>query len=256
VTLDPALLEQAIRRSNGPAVRDLLRHATESERTACARALSPLFTRPGLPPDVPLVLATPDLLTAYGLPPGTRALVPADPERDRQWQAAYSVQSAWDQLAGTLAFQLARLGLAGGPVAAVTAARGCQAHRTGAGNDGFTLVTQILADRAPAWLAEFADRLLEAADRLDAGVEAWPLARDLVRRGLIARPAVPPVRDADARQHGDPALGRPAHSPARAGGGAAGRPRPAGGRDLAAVHGAGLRRGADRRRPPPGPARR
>ena len=48
------------------------------------------------------------------------------------------------------------------------------------------LVAQVLADRSPAWLADFTDRQL----RQFGGIDAWPLARMLVRLGAIPRPAI------------------------------------------------------------------
>jgi Family of unknown function (DUF6493) len=46
VTLDPELIRQAIERDDAAGVRELLRHATEPDRRACARALRPLLEGP------------------------------------------------------------------------------------------------------------------------------------------------------------------------------------------------------------------
>jgi len=46
VSLDPELIRQAIERDDAAGVRELLRHATEPDRRACARALRPLLEGP------------------------------------------------------------------------------------------------------------------------------------------------------------------------------------------------------------------
>ena len=119
----------------------------------------------------------------------------------------------------------------------------------------YAALAGVLADRKPPWLADLVERRLTA--RVALGLNAWPLARWLVRLAAIDRPAVPeygagmvralaqdpplspplepgqsrfvrPVRGAEAR------AGRDRRRPAGARAGR--RPWPARARDLAAFH--------------------
>src|SRR5262249_60834204 len=52
-------------------------------------------------------------------------------------------------------------------------------------------VARVLADRRPSWVADFVDRYLGQQERFPGmGVPAWPVARRLVRLGVIPRPTV------------------------------------------------------------------
>jgi hypothetical protein len=56
---------------------------------------------------------------------------------------------------------------------------------------GYDAVAGVLADRQPPWLAEVVDALLRLAARERGWVDAWQLARRLVRLEAISRPNVP-----------------------------------------------------------------
>jgi len=78
VSADPELVRTAIDRDDAAGVRELLRHATEAERRACARALRPLLDGPddgGPYPEGWLSLARRLAFqaAAFGLAPGAVA---------------------------------------------------------------------------------------------------------------------------------------------------------------------------------------
>jgi len=155
VTLDPGLIEQAVRGGDARRVRELLSGASEAERQACAKALRPLLREPEEPEE------------------------PGEVFRGRR------------EFSATPAFVTAAVGLAGGRAAAVRAMHDLM---WGWGNHwlpeaGFRAIVGVLADRKPPWLADLVDRLLR--DRFQSGLDAWQLARRLVRLGAIERPGVP-----------------------------------------------------------------
>ena len=189
MSLDVPRLEAAIRGDDAAAVRDVLRDATDAERMTARKALKELFTPPAWD-DVPvLMLRPPDLAgllsSGFRVPPaaGREHAEREHAERERKYEA-------WREIANSLAFHLATLGLAGGVAAAARAAQEfpCFARTSDSEID---LAAAVLADRAPGWLADFTDRHLRLQGQYMLGILAWPLARKLVRLGAIARPAVP-----------------------------------------------------------------
>jgi hypothetical protein len=81
------------------------------------------------------------------------------------------------------------LGLAGGAAAAHRAADDHPSYRHRPSAADLDAIAGVLADRHPEWLADFVNRRLRAEFEL--GLRAWPLARRLVRLGVIDRPVVP-----------------------------------------------------------------
>jgi hypothetical protein len=67
MSLDPTRLEAAIRQNDVTAVRKLLRHATEPDRRACARALRPLLDGPDFS-QLGIPFTGPELIRLEGLP--------------------------------------------------------------------------------------------------------------------------------------------------------------------------------------------
>lgn len=180
MSLDPAALEAAIRRADATTVRELLKGASDSDRRACAKALKPLLTQPGYAED----------FFIFG--PVTRVQLTDEQrqelaERQRRHQEQRRVYEEWRAVASSSAFQLARLGLAGGVKVALAALEDVSNayHEFRARAER---AAEILADWRPAWLAELIDRQL--ADPWGFGLPAWPLARALVLAGAIPRPEV------------------------------------------------------------------
>ncbi len=58
MTIDPQALRTAIHAQDGAAVRELLRHATEDDRRATAKALKDLLTEPPFPLGQPIMFFT------------------------------------------------------------------------------------------------------------------------------------------------------------------------------------------------------
>jgi Family of unknown function (DUF6493) len=182
--LDPQLVEAAIRRGDAAAVRDLLSHATESDRAACAKALKEFLRGPKWEPPE-LVMLAPEQFAAF-LGSGFQRPPQAVRRQQEDYERRNREYSAWRDIANGLAFQLASLGLAGGvAIAARTASE--MSSWGSVGTADVDLVAGVLADRRPDWLADFVRRHL----RTEFGFPAWPLARQLVRLGAIPRPDVP-----------------------------------------------------------------
>jgi len=193
---DPVELEAAARRGDAPAVRELLRDATEAERAACARALKHFLKGPRWSMPEPVMLGPQQFIrfAASGFQDPPAALREQE-RRSRERNAAYD---AWREIANGLAFQLAAFGLAGGVAVASRLAQDFPLRYWGDGSErsphppghDIELVAHVLADRRPAWLADFMDRHLRLRGEVPLGIDAWPLARMLVRLGAIPRPDV------------------------------------------------------------------
>jgi Family of unknown function (DUF6493) len=178
MTLDPRLLEEAIRRNDAAGIRDLLRDASEADRRAAAKTLKSLLTEPKFELPQPVFAASRE---EYEL---LRIRAYWEASRDKRKKRE---REKWYAMARTVALRAARVGLAGGVAAAVKVVgeeRWPRAH--------LDVIAQVLADRQPPWLADFADRLL-TGENLDGlhPTNDWPLARRLVRLGAIGRPQVP-----------------------------------------------------------------
>jgi hypothetical protein len=185
MSLDPAQLEAAIRRDDAEAVRELLSTATEAQRAAGAKALKPFLTGPTWrEPD--LVMLAPQQFAAF-LQSGFQDPPEAIRRQEQQQEELNRDYDAWREIASGLAFQLAALGLAGGRAAAERVARDFPPfwHQPDTYID---LVAGVLADRSPAWLADFVDGQLRSPW---GGIPAWPVARILVRLGAIQPPDLP-----------------------------------------------------------------
>ncbi|MDR2984920.1 MAG: DUF6493 family protein [Nocardiopsaceae bacterium] len=180
MTIDPALLRDAITANDATKVRQLLVHASEADRRACAEAMQPFFRGPRFSFDEHVMITSAeDLQDFVAQLAATRSVARTDEDREfEQWN---------EQRCGA-AFVAAELGLAGGVAAAIRAADDYPSYETPSDAD-LVAVAGVLADRAPAWLADFADRRLEA--EFSHGFSAWRLARRLVRIGAIDRPDVP-----------------------------------------------------------------
>src|SRR5580698_5321757 len=179
----PAQLEAAIRCNDAAAVRDLLREATERERKVCAKALQPLLRGPQWPDIEPLFMVAPDELADL-IRTGVRKFPSAERQREHaQLQRDYD---EWREAASGIAFHMAVFGLVGGVTAAARAAWDVPSQSRC--DPDIDLIAAVLADRAPAWLADLVDRHLRLWARYPLGIPAWALARKLVRLGAIARP--------------------------------------------------------------------
>ena len=194
MSLDPAAVEAAVRRNDAAKVRDLLRGASEAQRTACARALKSLFDGPRWPYDnmVPVMLAPQEIGWIRLARAGRVDEVPH--EVVARWQEARDEHArvereyeAWLSVRRGLAWQLAVLGLAGGATAAASALGYFHGSWEEA-DAAVEAVAGVLDDRRPKWLASFVDGNLTA--EFFSGVGPWPLARKLVRLGAIERPDV------------------------------------------------------------------
>ena len=179
MTIDPQELSEAVRRDHGPRVRDLLREATEADRRACAAALRDSYIGPKAQGRAPVASAD----VAGGL-----AFI--------FWRGGLDVRgrpSAELQLLSriarnrTPAFVAAAVGLAGGVRIAEQVLR-MGVSWTPAAED-YDLIAAVLADRNPRWLASLVARGLDR--QTWPGLALWPLARRLVRLGVIAPPDVP-----------------------------------------------------------------
>lgn len=193
MSLDPAELEAVVRRGDAPAVRRLLREATEAERAACAKALRTFLRGPEYFRPDPVMLG-PGQFIAF-MRSGFQDKPDGIIEQEREQEERNLGYKTWRAIADGLAFQLAAFGLAGGVAVAAQVAADFPLLYWDSDPAGppdspardTELVAQVLADRRPAWLADFTDRHLR---RYPMGVDAWPLARMLVRLGAIPRPAI------------------------------------------------------------------
>jgi uncharacterized protein DUF6493 len=147
---DAAAVDAAIRAGDAVRVRDLLQGATEKERGAVPKALKPLLQRPP-DPDAP----------------------------KSEWDA-------WRVLSDNVAFVAVMAGCASGYRAVMRALDGAPYHWKLTPGD-YDAFAGVLADRKPSWLADLVSRMLTRS--FEPGVQAWPLARRLVRLGAIDRPA-------------------------------------------------------------------
>jgi hypothetical protein len=193
MSLDPALVEAAILRKDAHAVRDLLKDATESDRRACAKALKDLLKGPGIPDYGMMMTPVPRLVFPEHMmvEPPSAALLRRIAEHNREaamhedhFKEQRRPHQEWHEIAGTLGFRLAVVGLAGG-VAAAARALDEFSYSFDDVSQSDDLIIAVLADRRPDWLADLVDRYLRQG-----GIAAWPLARGLVRLGVIARPSV------------------------------------------------------------------
>jgi hypothetical protein len=179
VTIDPEELREAVRRDDGSRVRDLLRDATEADRRACAAALRDSYARLQAAGVMPASANVADglafLFWRGGWQLGGR---PAD-----EYQFLLDVERN-----RTPAFVAAALGLAGGIRIAEQVLRMGHLRWTPPAED-YDLIAAVLADRNPRWLADLIARSLDSTRRW--GLAPWPLARRLVRLGVIAPPDAP-----------------------------------------------------------------
>jgi Family of unknown function (DUF6493) len=188
MSLNPTSLEAAMRRNDVQAVRELLRDATEADRAACAKAIKSFLTAPKVHLPGPVMLSPQRLMDFPGS--GYQRKPAAVMEQEQQQAERGRDYDAWQQIARGLAFRAAQFGLVGGVAAATRLARDFYdtGHDHDTDRDDAGTVAVILADRRPAWLADFVDRHLR---QWPFGLPAWPLARALVRLGVIPRPEVP-----------------------------------------------------------------
>ena len=180
MALVPAEVEAAVRRGDAPAVRELLRGATEPERASCAKALKHFLKGPQWQMAAPVMLAPGQFMRFLGS--GFQDLPAAVAEQQRQQDELNVGYDAWREIANGLAFQLAAFGLAGGVAAAAALAQDFPHSLPYL--SARQQVALVLADRCPPWLGEFADRHLRA------DFTGWTLARMLVRLGVIPPPTV------------------------------------------------------------------
>jgi Family of unknown function (DUF6493) len=199
MSIDPGLIRGAVARKDAPGVRDLLRDATEADRRACAKALRPLLR------DDPALLER--LFSVASMEPLTPENRPADmpdfmANLFAQMPGAFLIKDHRDSpegrehaeimgLRGSVAFLVAALGLVGGVAEAVRLAWEHPSYHERFAEAELDAVAGVLADRRPPWLADFVDRHLGQQERFPGmGMPAWPVARRLVRLGVIARPTV------------------------------------------------------------------
>jgi len=184
VSVDPAPLSDAIKRNDAAKVRELLRQATEADRRACAKALRPLLHGPELAMSEPVVAASMGDVLSFVLrrmtSHGHELAEPSVEERERD---------GWNRIRAGAAFLAAALGLAGGAAAALRAAEDHPSYLKRPSAEDLDAIAGVLADRNPEWLADFLNRRLSA--EFEFGFGAWPLARRLVRLGIIDRPDIP-----------------------------------------------------------------
>ncbi len=190
MSLNAAELEAAMRRNDVQLVRDLLRGATEADRAACAKALRSFLTGPKFHLPEPAMLSPQQFMDFLGS--GYQRKPAAIEDQERAQAELNRDHEAWREVASGLAFKAAAFGLVGGVAAATRLARDFYdtGHDYDSDEDAAGTVAAILADRRPAWLTDFVDRHLRQW-QWPLGVAAWPLARALVRLGVIPRPDVP-----------------------------------------------------------------
>lgn len=193
--INPDLVRDAVARKDAPGVRDLLREATEADRRACAKALRALLR------DDPALLKR--LFSVASMVPLTPENRPADmPDfvaelpgvlliKDHSGTPEGREHAENMALRHSAAFLAAALGLVGGVAEAARLAWQHPSFPRPADRE-LDAIAGVLADRRPPWLADFIARHLELQARFRGlGVPAWPLARRLVRLGVIERPATP-----------------------------------------------------------------
>jgi hypothetical protein len=170
MSLDPQQLAAAVLGGDVRQVRGLLRDATEADRRACAESLKSFLVGPE-------IHRRPTGQDEEGLTQEERVLL--ERRYTRLSAAAVAVKS----------------GLADGLPAALAAA-GTMSWIS-PWDDDFDEIANVYADRRPPWLAKLADQRLQERFVGDGvfvgsqgGLEPWPMARRLVRLGVIARPAI------------------------------------------------------------------
>jgi hypothetical protein len=171
MNLDPQQLASAVLAGDVRRVRGLLRDATEADRRACAESLKSFLIGPE-------IQRRPTGQEEEGLTGEERILL--ERRCTRLGAAAVAVKS----------------GLADGLRTALSAAS--TMSWINPWDDDFDGIAHVYADRRPPWLGELTDQRLReeyVGDGVFAGtqggVEPWPMARRLVRLGVIARPAIP-----------------------------------------------------------------
>jgi hypothetical protein len=172
MSIDPQQLQAAVLAGDARQVRGLLRDATEADRRACAESLKSFLVGPEI----------------HRLPTG-RDYEGLTVEEHILLDQRYSRLSA--------AAVAARSGLADGLSEALAAAHG-GGRWISPWEDDFDEIANVYADRRPPWLAELVDQRLQEQFVSDpvfmtgqGSLEAWQMARRLVRLGAIARPAIP-----------------------------------------------------------------
>ena len=173
MSIDPQQLAAAVLAGDVRQVRGLLRDATEADRRDCAESLESFLISPE-------VQRRPTGRDYKGLTEEERVLL----------TRRYTRLSA--------AVVAAKSGLADGAPAA-RKAEGTVHSYISPWEDDFDEIANVYADRRPPWLAELVDQRLQdqyTGNPLLAGgqggLEAWFMARRLVRLGAIARPAIAP----------------------------------------------------------------
>jgi hypothetical protein len=159
-SIDARAIEEAVLARDPARVSSLLSGATEAERRACARELKEFLAEPSVGDSV-----------------------------GEEFVARL-------RLAQTFGFVVAVAGLAGARTRVQRALAGLPGEHwhqeLGADyHTGYDAVAGVLADRDPPWLAEVVDALLRLTARERGWVDAWQLARRLVRLGAIDRPNAP-----------------------------------------------------------------
>jgi Family of unknown function (DUF6493) len=171
MSIDPQQLAAAVLAGDVRQVRALLREATEADRSQCAESLKSFLISPE-------INRRPTGLDYRGLTEEERILL-----KRHYTRLGAAVVAAKSGLAGDLPTAL----MAAGQVKSYISPW----------EDDFDEIANVYADRRPPWLAELTDQRLQEqypGDPLYAGgqggLEAWFMARRLVRLGVIARPAI------------------------------------------------------------------
>ena len=169
--IDPQQLAAAVLAGDVRQVRGLLRDATEADRRDCAESLKSFLASPE-------IHRRPTGRDYKGLTEEERILL----------KRRYTRLSA--------AVVAVKSGLADGLSTALMAA-GAVFSFISPWEDDFDEIASVYADRRPPWLAELVDQRLQepfVGDPLliggQGGLEAWFMARRLMRLGAIARPAI------------------------------------------------------------------
>jgi Family of unknown function (DUF6493) len=171
MSVEPQQLAAAVLAGDVRQVRGLLRDATEADRRDCAESLKSFLIGPE-------IQRRPTGRDYRGLSEEERTLL----------TRRYTRLSA--------AAVAAKSGLADGLPTALMAARGIR-DWINPWQDDFDEIAHVYDDRRPPWLAELVDQRLQdqyTGNPLlvggQGGLEAWFMARRLVRLGAIARPAI------------------------------------------------------------------
>jgi Family of unknown function (DUF6493) len=183
-TPDAAAVEAAVRSEDTSGVRELLAEATEADRRALAKALKSLLAGPDWELPQPIVFTSIEDGLAFmhsQMAATMRGEEPEPPASERE-------REEWWQLSKTPAFTALAVGVAGGRAAADRTLNECHGRDHHVSDAEWAAIAGVLADRNPPWLAELADVRL-SGDWWHHG--AWPLARWLVRLGVIDRPVIP-----------------------------------------------------------------